>query len=62
MMQEIDPEDAGYVCTLSESSLKVAREELHEDPRNRLGAVKAFREWIKQQPHLRCRTGKLVNP
>ena len=49
--------DDNYVCSLSEESLKKAKKELHEDPRERLGAVKALREWILQQPHMKCQTG-----
>ena len=52
--------DDNYVCSLSEESLKKAKKELHEDPRERLGAVKALREWILQQPHMKCQTGDNV--
>jgi hypothetical protein len=48
--------DADYECTLTENSVKKAKEELNEDPNNRLGAVKTFREWILQQPHIKCPT------
>ena len=34
-----------YVCTLDEKSLEKAKKELNEDPKNRLGAVEAFRQW-----------------
>ena len=47
-----------YVCTLAEASLKVAKEELHEDPKERLGSVQALREWIIAQPHVTCDTGR----
>ena len=43
--------DEDYQCTLTEASLKKAREELNEDPKERLNAVKQLREWIEQQPH-----------
>ena len=46
-----------YVCTLDEKSLEKAKKELNEDPKNRLGAVEAFRQWILQQPHIKCPTG-----
>ena len=46
-----------YVCTLDEKSLKKAKEELNEDPKNRLGAVETFRKWILEQPHIKCPTG-----
>ena len=52
-------EDAGYVCTLDKASLQKAKDELNEDPQNRLGAVKAFREWIAQQKHIKCPTVKM---
>jgi hypothetical protein len=48
--------EANYVCTLTEKSLKKAKEELNEDPKNRLGAVETFRQWILQQPHIKCPT------
>ena len=54
---DIDEEDRDYVCTLDEASLAKARRELGEDPRERLGAVKSLRAWIKRQPHLKCSTG-----
>jgi len=52
----IDPEDAQYTCTLSPQSLARAERELFEDPKQRLGAVQALRRWIKEQPHMSCRT------
>ncbi len=48
-----------YVCTLDDKTAKKAKDELHEDPKERLSQVETFRKWIKQQPHLRCPTGKL---
>ncbi|CAH1781148.1 unnamed protein product [Owenia fusiformis] len=50
-----DP-DADYVCSLDEKSLKVAKEELCEDPDERLSQVKQLRAWIETQPHLKCKT------
>ena len=49
--------DADYVCSLDEKSIKKAKEELGEDPKERLGAVQSFREWILQQKHIKCDTG-----
>jgi len=49
--------DDDYVCTLDEKSLKKAKDELNEDPANRLGAVQKFRELVLQQPHINCPTG-----
>ena len=50
-----------YVCTLDEASLKKAREELNEDPADRMNAVEAFRNLIKTRaPHVRCSMGKCV--
>jgi len=50
--------DADYVCTLNEKSAKKAKDELNEDPKNRLGAVEKFRELVLQQPHIKCPTGR----
>ena len=48
-----------YVCTLGEASLKKAREELNEDPADRINAVEAFRNLIKTRaPHIKCSMGK----
>ena len=49
--------DADYVCTLDEQSAKKAKDELNEDPADRLGAVQKFRELVLQQPHIKCPTG-----
>ena len=50
-----------YVCTLTEASLKKARQELNEDPTDRMNAVEAFRNLIKTRaPHIRCSMGKCV--
>ena len=54
----VDPEDASYKCALSEASLAKAIAELNEDPKQRLGAVRALRAWINEQKHLAFRTGK----
>ncbi len=56
-MSAIDIEDADYVCTLDAATIEKAKKELNEDPKERLLAVKAFRDWIKQQPHLTSPTG-----
>jgi hypothetical protein len=55
-----DPEDVDYLCTLTLESLEKAKRELFEDPKQRLGAVRTLRRWIKEQPHLKCRTGKVL--
>ena len=50
-----------YLCTLDEASLKKAREELNEDPADRMSAVEAFRNLIKTRaPHITCSMGKCV--
>ncbi|KAI0236026.1 Clavesin-1 [Lamellibrachia satsuma] len=51
-----DDPDAEYVCRLDERSLETARLELNEDPRERLGAVKTFRQWLLQQSHIKSPT------
>jgi len=56
-MELIDPEDAKYTCTLTPQSVAKAARELFEDPKQRLGAVQTLRRWIREQPHLKCRTG-----
>ena len=52
--------DSSYVCSLDEKTLKKAKKELGEDPKQRLGAVETFREWILQQKHIKCDTGQWV--
>ena len=58
MAAEIDPHpfklitESDYVCKLNPASLEKARKELNEDPKDRMAAVKFFREWIEEQPHL----------
>jgi len=49
--------DADYVCTLTDKSLKKAKDELKEDPKERLGQLQKFREFVLQQPHIKCPTG-----
>ncbi|CAH1781701.1 unnamed protein product [Owenia fusiformis] len=41
-----------YECKLVEKSKKKAKEELHEDDKERDAAVEQLRTWIKEQPHL----------
>jgi len=53
-------EESDYVCTLDEASIKKAKDELNEDPKERLGAVNALRQWILAQPHLQCSTDTLT--
>lgn len=52
------PEDAeeNYVCSLDERTLEKAIKELNEDPKNRLASVETLRQWIQEQPHIRCPT------
>lgn len=45
-----------YSCPLTEKSLKKAKEELNEDPKERISSVNTFRKWISEQPHLICPT------
>ena len=47
-----------YMCTLSEASLRKAREELNEDPAERMSAVRTFRQWINDQQHLKANTSR----
>ena len=47
-------EDSGYVCPLEPEFVKKAKDELNENPQDRLAAVKALRDWIKEQPHIKC--------
>jgi len=49
--------DDDYVCTLTEESVKKAKEELNEDPKDRLTAVQKFRQLVMQQPHIKSPTG-----
>jgi len=50
--------DADYVCTLTDESLKKAKDELNEAPKERMGQLQKFRELVLQQPHIKCPTGK----
>ena len=47
-----------YVCTLTEASLKKAKDELNEDPKERMASVATLRDWILAQPHIKCPGGK----
>ncbi|KAL3860718.1 hypothetical protein ACJMK2_010803 [Sinanodonta woodiana] len=49
-------ETSEYQCELDESSNKKAWLELHEDPKERLGAASTLREWVRQQDWLRTPT------
>ncbi len=46
-----------YVCTLDAKTTRKAKDELGEDPKERMSQVETFRKWIQEQPHLRCPTG-----
>lgn len=49
--------DTVYVCSLDEASLKHAQRELNEDPKDRLAAVDALRDWTqRQRKWMRCPT------
>ena len=53
--------DSGYVCSLDEASVQRAQRELNEDPKDRLAAVDALRDWTQRQKKwMRCPTGELV--
>lgn len=43
---------------LSESLVRKAHKELHENPEEIENHVKELREWILRQPHLKARTGQ----
>ena len=49
-----------YVCNLNESYIKIAKNELNEDPINRKGAILKLKEWVEEQPHIQFPTGKLI--
>lgn len=42
-----------YVCTLSEETQMIAKEELREDEYTRQTALASMREWITQNPKIR---------
>ena len=46
-----------YKYDLDEATLRKAREELNEDPTQTASQIEALRKWVKQQPHIRSRTG-----
>lgn len=48
-----------YVCTLDEKTLKIAMDELHEDPKERMSSVETLRNWIKEHPHIKCDAGEM---
>ncbi|XP_012257261.1 alpha-tocopherol transfer protein-like [Athalia rosae] len=51
----VTPEDE-YVCTLSEETQEVAKQELREDKNSREQALKQIRDWIKLNPRIEnCR-------
>lgn len=45
-----------YKCTLDEETLKVAKDELNEDPSQRASQIQTLRDWLVKQPHLTSRT------
>lgn len=44
-----------YKCTLDKKTLKKAKDELNEDPKQRASQIQTLREWAERQPHLRSR-------
>lgn len=49
-----------YVCTLSEETQQIAKEELREDKHTREQALNCVRDWIKNNPRiLNCRLGNV---
>ena len=50
-----------YVCSLSEKTIEKAKKELNEDPKERLGAVQALREWIEREPWITSPTGRSIS-
>ena len=51
--------DDNYICTLDDKTLKIAMEELNEDPKDRMAAVEALKEWILKQPHFNISKSRL---
>ena len=51
--------DDNYSCSLCETSLKKAKKELNEDPKERLGAVQALRNWVIQENWISTPTGEI---
>ena len=47
-----------YSGSLSKDTIKKAKKELGEDPKEREGAVQTFREWILSPKHIKCDTGE----
>lgn len=51
-----------YICTLSEETQLIAKEELREDESTRKQALDSLREWILQNPRItNCRLGKVIH-
>ena len=48
--------DETYSCCLCDESLKKAKKELNEDPKERLGQVQQLRDWVNEQPWIECPT------
>ena len=58
MADNLYPDEGEYTCTLDATTQEKALKELNEDPKQRQGAIQTLREWVKKQPHLKCRTGR----
>lgn len=46
---------------LSPELQEIAISQLNEDPKRIEADIAAIKEWLKKQPHLKCRQGKLNN-
>lgn len=53
--------DEYYVSTLDEKTLQKAKDEICEDPKERMNAVQTFRQWILSQNYLTGPTGKIMH-
>ena len=49
--------DENYSCCLTQKALQKAKEELGEDPDERLGAVQTLREWLQRESWINAPTG-----
>ncbi|XP_064640508.1 alpha-tocopherol transfer protein-like [Lineus longissimus] len=45
-----------YECQLDDAAKKTAKSQLNENPKERASQIEKLRTWLKQQPHLTCRT------
>lgn len=54
------PEEGTYEYDLDKASLAKAKKELNEVPKETRSHIETFRKWVKEQPHLKCRTGFVI--